>query len=332
MAKNIKVFEREHCHLFEISYCTHRSWQIIFWRFFMSRKTFSSCRLGVLCEELRGLWLALGMFFVATCVAADTAVLAAAEKIQYQTFSAWVKEAGGCEKIRSYQSPYATRGTVESVLTCQALRLGGYPGAYKLVMVPNYTRAIMLANSGEVAMPAETLWLEDIDTKAYYSTVPLIADGEFEKAVYVQSSNLKNLTIRNLTDLQKYKAVTSRLWLKDWAVLGNMGITTLDASTKEAIVNMVATDRAQFTLMEFRSGSETELRLGSTTLTQVPGVKVILHGERRLSVSKNAPHALEIFNALNLGLSQLRKNGTLARAWRESGFISRQAEGWQALN
>ena len=268
----------------------------------------------------------------AASAATDGQVLAAAEKIQYQTYTAWVREAGGCANIQSYQSPYATRGTVEAVLTCQALRLGGYTGEYKLVMVPNYTRAIMLANSGEVAMPAETLWLEDIDSKAYYSTLPLIADGEFMKAIYVEAASLPKLAIRNLQDLRNYKAVTSRLWLKDWAALADMGVTTLDAATKEAMVNMVASDRAQFTLMEFRSGPSTELRMGASTLVPVPGLKVILHGERRLSISKRAAHSQEIFAAINRGLELLRKNGTLARAWHESGFISAQADGWTALN
>ena len=285
-----------------------------------------------ICRGMCGV-LATGALLLGVGVAeAEPVVVAAAEKTLFQTFNAWVAQAHGCENIQSFRSPYATRGAVEAVLTCQALRLGGYKGKYQLVMVPNYTRAIMLASSGEVTMPAESLWLEDIDDKLFYSTLPLIADGEFMKAVYVQASSFNHITIRTLEDLRKYKAVTSRLWVKDWSVLAAMGIQTLDAPTKEAMVNMVATNRAQFTLMEFRSDQSTELHWGSTVLVPVPGVKVILHGERRLSVSKNAPHGQDVFNAINRGLEQLRKSGTVARAWHESGFISKQADSWSALN
>lgn len=287
---------------------------------------------GTVGRGVCGVLATVGLLLGARSASADPAVIAAAEKTLYQTYMAWIGEAHGCQNIQNYHSPHATRGAVEAVLTCQALRLGGYQGDYKLVMVPNYTRAILLAASGEVTMPAESLWLEDIDRNAFHSTLPVIADGEFVKAVYVQAGNFKNLTIANLSDLQKYKGVTSRLWLKDWAALAAMGITTLDASTKEAMVNMVATNRAQFTLMEFRSGPSSELQLGGTVLVPVPGIKVILHGERRLSISKKAPNSQEIFSAINRGLDQLRKNGTLARAWRESGFVSKQAENWTPLN
>lgn len=263
---------------------------------------------------------------------AEPAVTSAAEKVIVDNFAAWTAQAKGCENIHNYQSPYANRGTVEAVLTCQALKLGGYGGAFVLVPVPNYTRAKVMATAGEVTMPTETLWLEDVDERVFYSPKPLIADGEFVKGVYVKASNSKKVAVSNLNDLRKYKAVMPKLWWKDWAALQDMKIDTMDAATKESIFNMVEAERADFTLLEFSAENSMAQNLGKISLLPVPGVKIILHGERRLAISKSAPNGLAAFNAISKGVDQLRANGTIARAWRESGFISKQTERWSALN
>ena len=92
----------------------------------------------------------------AVCVAqaqAAPAVTAAAEPVNLAYVNEWFTEAKGCENIRNFARPNVIRFSIEAVLTCQALKLGGYDGEFKLVPAPNYTRAMLMAANGEVTMP-----------------------------------------------------------------------------------------------------------------------------------------------------------------------------------
>ncbi|GEM_PF-1794083 len=263
---------------------------------------------------------------------ASPAVTSVADPVNLEYVNTWIAEAKGCENIRSYARPNIIRFSVEAVLACQALKLGGYDGEYKLVPAPNYTRAILMAASGEATMPTETLWSEDLDEKKFYATKPLLADGEIVFGAFVRADKLKTYNVKNLADLKKLKAVTPRNWVRDWGTLASLGVNTLDASNLEAIFRMIGADRAQFTLWSFSALPGHEVTVDSVTLAPLPGIKILMHGERRLAVSKASANGLEVFNALNKGIEILRANGTIARAWRESGYINKRTESWTALN
>jgi hypothetical protein len=281
--------------------------------------------------SLKRLATVLGALCVAHASAAP-AVTAAAEPVNLAYVNEWFAEARGCENIRNFARPNVIRFSIEAVLTCQALKLGGYDGEFKLVPAPNYTRAMLMAANGEVTMPTETLWSEDLDEKKFYATRPLLADGEIVFGAFVRADKLSGYKVQNLNDLRKLKAVTSRNWVKDWATLNALGVDTLDAPTLEAIYRMVGADRAQFTLWSFNALPTFETTVDGVTLVPLPGVKLFMHGERRLAVSRAAPNGLEVFNALNKGIEMLRTNGTIARAWRDSGYINKRTESWTPLN
>jgi hypothetical protein len=276
-------------------------------------------------------WPALSALWVGHALAGP-AVTSVAEPVNLEYVNTWIAEAKGCENIRSYARPNIIRFSVEAVLACQALKLGGYDGEYRLVPAPNYTRAMLMAASGEATMPTETLWAEDLDEKKFYATKPLLADGEIVFGAFVKADKLKGYSVKNLADLKKLKAVTSRNWVKDWGTLSSLGVDTLDASSLESIYKMIGADRAQFTLWSFNALPSFEVTVESVTLAPLPGIKILMHGERRLAVSKAAANGLEVFNALNKGIEILRANGTIARAWRESGYINKRTESWTAIN
>lgn len=275
---------------------------------------------------------ALLMAFHLAQASAAPAVTASSEPVNLEFVSNWFSEARGCENIRNFARPNVIRFSIEAVLTCQALKLGGYEGEFKLVPAPNYTRAMLMAGTGEVTMPAETLWSEDLDEKKFFATKPLLADGDIVFGAFVKADKLNGYKVRNLNDLRKLKAVTSRNWVKDWATLNALGVETLDASTLESIYKMVGADRAQFTLWSFNALPNFETTVDGVTLVPLPGVKIYMHGERRLAVSRAAANGLDVFNALNKGIEILRANGTIARAWRESGYINKRTESWTPLN
>ena len=265
-------------------------------------------------------------------VLATDPVTAAAEQVIVNNFARWTKAEGGCENIKSFASPYANRGTVEAVLACKALKIGGYDGAFLLVAVPNYERALVEAASGRVSMPAETLWDVDLDKKVFYGTDPLIAQGEFEKGIYVRPQNQHKWVIKTVADLQKLTCVMPARWRVDWNTLQHMKVKTIDVSTKEAIFRMVNHERGDCTLLEFSARADLGNTVDGIRLVPIMGVKVTLDGQRRLAISKKAPHAVEIFNAINRGIAQLRANGSITRAWQESGFLGGVERNWVIIN
>jgi hypothetical protein len=275
--------------------------------------------------------IALGTLLIGNAQAAP-AVTSVADPVNLEYVNTWIAEAKGCENIRNYARPNVIRFSVEAILACQALKLGGYDGEYKLVPAPNYTRAMLMAANGEATMPTETLWAEDLDEKKFYATKPLLADGEIIFGAFVKADKLKSYNVKTLADLKKLKAVTSRNWVKDWGTLTGMGVNTLDASSLESIYKMVGADRAQFTLWSFNALPSFEVTVESVTLAPLPGIKIVMRGERRLAVSRAAPNGKEVFEALNKGIEILRANGTIARAWRESGYINKRTDSWVALN
>lgn len=123
--------------------------------------------------------------------------------------------------------------------------------------------------------------------------------------MFVLADKAAKYSVKNVSDLKKLKGVTSSLWVKD---------------------------RAQFTLWTFNTNPNFEVTLNGLTMAPIPDVKIYLHGERSLAVSRAATNGSEVFEALNKGIEAMRSNGTLARAWRESGFINKRTETWTALN
>ena len=249
-----------------------------------------------------------------------------------EIYNSWMADVKGCQNVRSFKRDKVTRPVVEAILTCQALKLGGYDGEFKLNEAPNYARALLMAAEGEVSMPAESLGNEDFDEKKFYYTKPLLLDGDIRVGLYVMADKLKTYNVKTVEDLRKLKGTTSRNWIKDWTVLKTMGVPIVEASTWPSMLKMVAADRAQFTMMQFNPSPDFVAELEGFKFAPLPGVKVTLHGERSMAVSKAAPNALEVFNALNKGIELLRAKGTIARAWRESGYIDKRTDSWVSLN
>ncbi|WP_158300861.1 ABC transporter substrate-binding protein [Chromobacterium sp. ATCC 53434] len=244
-----------------------------------------------------------------------------------ENYKKWIDTAGGdCTKIETYKSIYATRAAVEMILLCQALRTGGYHGPIELVAMPNYSREVREAEQGHVDMPSESLWSIDIQPNEFYVTPPVIKQGDFEKGLYTATG--KNITVKHLSDLKKYTAAMSSLWVVDWKTLKGMDLTVENVSTEDGIFDMVTSGRADFTILEFTTLPGMQQSFRGKTLFPVPGVKISLDGERSFVVSKQSPHGKMVFLVFSAGLKEMVKSGTIHRAWVESGFFNQNVESW----
>ena len=118
-----------------------------------------------------------------------------------ELYNRWMADVKGCQNVRSFKRDKVTRPVVEAILTCQALKLGGYDGEFKLNEAPNYARALLMAAEGQVSMPAESLGNEDFDEKKFFITKPLLLDGDIRVALYVMADKLKTYNVKTVEDL-----------------------------------------------------------------------------------------------------------------------------------
>ena len=268
------------------------------------------------------------LLFITLSFGQITVKIAASELI-YDSFSAWTAKIPFNEII-NYNGSYANRGTVELVLLCQALQRGGLDFNIEVVKCPNYSRALMLAQSGQVTLPAETIWEQDLDLEALYKTDPIIRNGEFEKGIYTSPENHKMLAVTSFDEFGQYSAVMIKSWAVDWNTLRSMDLKRLDeVAKKDLLFKMVNFGRVDFTLLEFSSEPDLSTEIEGIKLVPVPNLKIGLKGERCWAVAKIAPDAEKVFAALQKGIIALRDKGIISRAYHECGFFNAAVENWK---
>ncbi len=283
-------------------------------------------------SHLRGFAFLICMTLMAPAALASEQLTLPAEPIIVENFAKWTSKQD-CTSIKSFDSPYANRGTVEVILICQALEAGGYKTTIKLAELPNYTRSIVEVKKGKFPIAAESVWDTDSYRGGYFITDPVIQDGEFQKGIYAlpESAVLK---VKNIQELRPFVAVTPRNWVVDWKTVEDFKLSTQarDVQTKENIFRLLGSKRVDFTLLEFSNSADLMHEFTGVRLMPAQGIKVTLKGARRFVVSQAYPGAPEIFAALQRGIKILRANGTISRAFKESGFFNQQTQNWHSIN
>src|SRR5581483_3840323 len=102
-------------------------------------------------------------------------------------------------------------------------------------------------------------------------------------------------------------------------------------ATPEIVFASVQKQQADFTLAEFSSRADLANELAGVKLVPVPKCKVAIMGSRSWIVSKAAPEADAVHRALVGGTKALRANGTIERAYTESGFFNPRVADWKRL-
>jgi hypothetical protein len=250
-----------------------------------------------------------------------------------EAFSKWTAETPVAE-ITNFNSPFATRSTVDFVLELQALIAGGLEFDYELHVLPNNARTRNEVVQGYADLSAETVWDIDIASEgnALIATSPLIRNGEFDKGLYTVPSNERMLKVTTLEELRGFVGATVLSWQVDVRTLEAMGVSKIERVFKaESLFSVIKERRADFTLLEFASTSDMSITHGDVKLVPVPGCKVALPGSRSWVVSRGSPHATALVQALERGLQVLRNEGRVEKAFRESGFFHPAVVNWKRL-
>lgn len=125
-----------------------------------------------------------------------------------------------------------------------------------------------------------------------------------------------------LARLRQLTAVSTPKWHTDWATLSALPLKQLfreDEWLSQA--RMVHLQWADLMLMPFFPNSDQSYSLKSIELKAVPGIAVLLNDSRHFVISRKHPDGEAAFAALNKGLQQMKRQGTVNRLYLQAGFL-----------
>lgn len=241
--------------------------------------------------------------------------------------------------LTQFGGPNSRRDVVELVLVQQALKVGGNQFPIKIVSVDNtsdsYNRFIKEITTGSATMGGNSAWLIDlkqIGDKVHISE-PSIRQGEFEAGLYTTADNADARLSKTLPQIQKLTAVVAESWKPDVATLESLKFAQLlKTQSWDSMVGMLAKKRADVLLAPFQPTADLSMDVNGKKLVPILNVKVGLQGSRHFFVSKASPIGSDVFKSLNTGLNKLRDQGTIEKAYRESGFFNQATRNWSRLN
>ena len=130
------------------------------------------------------------------------------------------------------------------------------------------------------------------------------------------------LAIRELNDLKKLTAVSTPKWRTDWSTLQSLSLKKLveehEWLSQARMVNLGWID---FLLMPFNSTPDKSFMMEKIHLVPVKNVAIQLNDSRHFVISAKHLYGKRALKAINLGLSILRKDKRIIRAYTQAGFF-----------
>ena len=235
-------------------------------------------------------------------------------------------------QITDFSGEGTRRSVVEVVLLVQALHLGGMDSPIEWRVLPNYSRIQRALQEGDIAIAASSMWNYDLVNMLKYTIASdaLVADGEYQAGLYKLANN--PLTIITPEELNNLTVISVASWTPDWTTLTSMPFKAVfDANNWDAMIRMIQAQRGDVILSSFKGSADMSFSEGDVTLIPVDGVKVSLMGSRHFVIAKQHPNSADILLAVNKGLSQLRNDGIVRKAFTESGFFNERVTHWLDL-
>ncbi|MCK6488836.1 MAG: hypothetical protein L6R48_10990 [Planctomycetes bacterium] len=227
----------------------------------------------------------------------------------------------------------ARRDVVEVALAQQALARGGWSAGVAFQQVDSYPRQLAFLDQGRAVMTATTVWRDDLaELAATVAGSPTtIPPGAFVAGLYTTPGNDRALRA-GADDLGRLTAVCHPAWLPDWRALERLHMAALlPATSWEAMVEVVSSQRADVLLAPFQGTPGLALRAGERVLVPIPGLAVELRGERCFALARSHPQGAAIAAAIERGVRALEAAGTLRAAYTGCGFINPAVADWKRL-
>ncbi|ACS78890.1 ABC transporter substrate-binding protein [Maridesulfovibrio salexigens] len=231
-----------------------------------------------------------------------------------------------------------SRSLADVIIAQKAIKLGGIEPVFIFKAIPNSRRATEDAANGLVVFYPHQLNLNTLNVPRYKKNFlvsdPITRFGEFQKAFYCLASNAALLSCTNAKEINlNGKGIVGQHWHNDKKVLRDMGITNLiDAPTFECMIKMIRAGRADWIPLEISNAKDSSMTLYGVHLVPIPEIKFSLLESRHFFISKTHPEGEKIYEALQKGIKELRKQGFIHKILTQAGMFNPNADSWTILN
>lgn len=227
-------------------------------------------------------------------------------------------------KISDFSGKTVRRDVVDMILAQQALKLGGFDYTFNYIPGKVNFRNTRMLQKGQLLMSFDSYWLTDAKSlnEDVFISDPVVRKGEYVAGIYTHPENHNVLKINQLSDLSRLSAVSTPKWKTDWRTLKSLPLAKLVREDEWlSMARMVNMQWIDFMLMPFHNSEDQSFEMDKIHLVPVPNVAVILQDSRHFVISKHHKYGAKAFEAIQMGLKQLRSRGTISKAYRQAGFF-----------
>lgn len=235
-----------------------------------------------------------------------------------------------CEQDNLFSTEWL-RTSVEFVIVCRAIRLGGLEATYSIQNYPNSARTLTELKKGTFMIMVDLPWGKYSKDENVYQSSAVLQFGDFIKGVYTRPDHTALLKVKTVEELREYTAVTSKTWFYDWDALERLKVKKVAVPRYRQMGKMVENGRADFLIAEFPGANDLSQYINGMRFIPVPGVKIALLGSRHVAVSKQFSHSRQVFEAVEAGLKIMDQRGLIKKAYRNIGFFNPKVEDWKIL-
>ncbi|MFC3121371.1 hypothetical protein [Agaribacter flavus] len=239
-----------------------------------------------------------------------------------------------CKQLKLFKDKPNHRMAIELLIMCEAFEAADFEVHMQVSPTPNYYRALRDTNDGRYHTIAESIWSASLDNyHALHVTQDVVRFGEFEKGVYTSDQHpLQQAKHNTDIDLKQYTSVTFRHWEHDYNILRQISGQVLTTIKFDSLLKMLHAQRADFSIIEFPIEDSLQFTFAGVTTLPIQGIKVKMYDSRVFVISKKTQNSDTIFNALNRGLSIMRKEKRIAPHYIRQGLINHRVKDWKVIN
>ena len=134
--------------------------------------------------------------------------------------------------------------------------------------------------------------------------------------------NQKVLALKSNDDLRELTAVSTPKWRTDWQTLQALPLKKLIREDSWlSMARMVNIQWVDFLLMPFNSTEDQSFTMEKIHLVPVKNIAIQLNDSRHYVISVKHLYGKRALTAINLGLTILRKDKRIIRAYTQAGFF-----------
>lgn len=235
--------------------------------------------------------------------------------------------------ISDFSGPFSRRDVVELILLQQALHLGGFGWPLTFIPETSYRRVIRQMAAGQLISTGASKWHLDLASAgdALLISDALVENGEFIVGIYTLATH-RHIQQAEADQLRQWRIISNQHWRADVHTLQALGFRRITyGGDWPSMVRMLDAGRGELVLAPFPNRDDLSIEVNGSRLLPVEHIRVAISGSRHWAVSRKHPQGPAFFAALQRGLAQLRLQGVVERAYRQSGFFNAQTDQWPIL-